>query len=86
MSTPLRPRPLDRRRFLLTAAGTAAGALSLSALGGFSAPSAWATETTVTPRYGAGVFNVDPSQSGVSQSPSVVVTGDIRSLPLGLAF
>jgi hypothetical protein len=38
---------------------------------------------TVTPRHGAGIFDVDPSQSGVSQSPSVAVTG-IKSLPLDM--
>jgi hypothetical protein len=86
MSLSVFHRPLNRRRFLHVAAGSAAAAVSLSALGSLGATRAYAAETTVTPRYGAGIFNVDPSQSGVSQSRSVVVTGDIRSLPLHMAL
>ncbi|MEU8542147.1 hypothetical protein AB0C52_19520 [Streptomyces sp. NPDC048717] len=35
------------------------------------------------PRGGAGVFDTDPDQAGVSQDPNVVVTGDIEVLPVG---
>ncbi|MGW1586330.1 hypothetical protein [Streptomyces sp. NPDC002386] len=35
----------------------------------------------VEPRGGAGLFDVDPDQSGVSQDPNVVVMGDIDALP-----
>lgn len=35
----------------------------------------------VVPRNGAGIFEGDPDQSGVSQDPNVVVTGDIDALP-----
>jgi hypothetical protein len=46
----------------------------------------WADDTPVYPVYGAGIFDVDPSQGTVSQSTSVVVTGDVASLPLGMEF
>ncbi|MFD5792332.1 hypothetical protein [Streptomyces diastatochromogenes] len=35
----------------------------------------------VEPRGGAGIFDVDPDQSGVSQDPNVIVKGDIDALP-----
>jgi len=40
--------------------------------------------TAVEPTYGAGVFDVDPDQTGVSQSASVVVTSDVAALPLDM--
>jgi len=33
------------------------------------------------PVGGAGVFDVDPSQDGVSQDPAVAVDGDVQALP-----
>lgn len=30
------------------------------------------------PRNGAGLFDVDPDQSGVTQDPNVIVRGDIE--------
>jgi hypothetical protein len=36
---------------------------------------------TVEPVDGAGVFDVDPDQSGVSQDPAVEVSGDVDALP-----
>lgn len=35
----------------------------------------------VEPRCGAGLFDVDPDQSGVSQDPKAVVKGDIAVFP-----
>lgn len=40
----------------------------------------------VVPAGGAGLFDVDPDQSGVSQDPNVEVTGDIAALPLDMEF
>lgn len=74
---------LDRRWFLKAAAGTAAVGLSAAAVGTMTASPAFAV-TTVEPVYGAGLFDVDPSQSGVSQSPTVVVQSDVVSLPLDM--
>jgi hypothetical protein len=72
---------LDRRWFLKAAAGTAVAGLSAAAVGTLTAIPAFAA-TTVEPVYGSGLFDVDPSQAGVSQSPSVAVHGDVVSLPL----
>jgi hypothetical protein len=36
---------------------------------------------SVEPAGGAGVFDVDPDQTGVSQEPGVPTTGDVASLP-----
>lgn len=35
----------------------------------------------VDPRFGAGLFDVDPEQGGVSQDPKVAVRGDVDALP-----
>jgi hypothetical protein len=35
----------------------------------------------VYPAGGAGLFDVDPDQGGVSQSPDVTITGDVAALP-----
>lgn len=35
----------------------------------------------VEPAGGAGIFDVDPDQGGVSQDPAVSVTGDAEALP-----
>jgi hypothetical protein len=38
----------------------------------------------VNPVGGAGLFDVDPSQAGVSQDPNTVVTGDVAELPVDM--
>ncbi|MEU1406375.1 hypothetical protein ABZ471_29110 [Streptomyces sp. NPDC005728] len=40
-----------------------------------------AGDKPVEPRGGAGLFDVDPDQAGVSQDPKVVVEGDIDAYP-----
>ncbi|WP_345014842.1 hypothetical protein [Streptomyces shaanxiensis] len=40
-----------------------------------------AAPRAVEPRGGAGIFDVDPDQSKVSQDPKVVVKGDIDAFP-----
>jgi hypothetical protein len=45
-----------------------------------------AANSTVEPVYGAGLYDVDPSQANVSQSPNVVVTGDIAVMPVDWSF
>ncbi|MEU3528980.1 hypothetical protein AB0E62_34875 [Streptomyces sp. NPDC038707] len=47
------------------------------------------TEPVEAPPYpvgGAGIFDVDPDQAGVSQKPDDVVTGDIQALPEDVEF
>jgi hypothetical protein len=93
-------RPRSRRWFLWTSAGTVgagAGVVALAsgvgaapahpaAAPGSAAPAAAPAVTAVEPVGGAGIFDVDPSQAGVSQSASVIVTGDVAALPLDLDF
>ncbi|WP_160159730.1 hypothetical protein [Streptomyces sp. WAC05374] len=38
------------------------------------------------PVGGAGVFDVDPDQAGVSQDPDDEVTGDVEALPEDVEF
>ncbi len=38
-------------------------------------------DRTVEPVGGAGLFDVDPDQSGVSQDPAHQATGDLDALP-----
>jgi hypothetical protein len=45
-----------------------------------------AADTTVEPAYGAGLYDVDPDQGNVSQSPNSVVTGDIAAMPDDWSF
>lgn len=40
-----------------------------------------AAQKPVEPKGGAGLFDVDPSQAGVSQDPKTVVKGDIAVFP-----
>ncbi|MBT2675284.1 hypothetical protein J7E95_31680 [Streptomyces sp. ISL-14] len=40
-----------------------------------------AAPRAVEPRGGAGIFDIDPDQSKVSQDPKVVVKGDIAAFP-----
>jgi hypothetical protein len=35
----------------------------------------------VNPAGGAGLFDVDPDQGGISQDPDAEITGDIAALP-----
>jgi hypothetical protein len=91
-----RTRPRSRRWFLWTSAGTVGAGVGVAALASGvgaapakpaaapAAPSAAADPTSVEPVYGAGVFDVDPDQTGVSQSASVVVKGDVDALPLDM--
>ncbi|HXM55071.1 MAG TPA: hypothetical protein VOB72_06745 [Candidatus Dormibacteraeota bacterium] len=65
---------------------TATGLSQVMGLVSIAPVDVWADDTPVNPVYGAGIFDVDPSQGTVSQSTSVVVTGDVTSLPLGMEF
>ncbi|MEU2224967.1 MULTISPECIES: hypothetical protein [unclassified Streptomyces] len=47
------------------------------------------TEPEEKPPYpvgGAGIFDVDPDQDGVSQNPDDAVTGDVQALPEDVEF
>jgi hypothetical protein len=87
--TPIADSPLGRRGFLKGAAISGASALAVGAVGGsllgvLATPAqadppptaaAPAADVDTEPVYGAGVFDVDPDQTGVSQDPTVAVTG-----------
>jgi len=45
------------------------------------AGTAAADPPAVDPAGGAGLFDVDPDQDGLSQDPDVTIEGDIASLP-----
>ncbi|MCX4972681.1 hypothetical protein [Streptomyces sp. NBC_00620] len=45
------------------------------------AAAAVSEQKPVEPLGGAGLFDVDPDQTGVSQDPKVVVKGDIAVFP-----
>jgi hypothetical protein len=78
-----------KRRNLLAAAAmggigavfAASGARAATPVGdadGFSpAVAAAAADSTVEPAGGAGLFDVDPDQGGISQSADVVIVGDV---------
>jgi hypothetical protein len=51
-----------------------------------AAATAEATEMTVEPTHGAGLFDVDPDQGSISQDPNVVVNGDISMFPEDWGF
>jgi hypothetical protein len=78
----------------LTAAETAAvPAATQAAEAAAAAPAASASATAAaaaantappSPVGGAGLYDVDPDQSGVNQDPHVEVTGDIAALPLDM--
>ena len=84
---------VSRRTTLRLIGGGIAGA-ALAAYGGLSqvlaftatAPEAAAAAEPqpVTPQGGAGLFDVDPDQGGVSQDPNVAVTGDVAALPVDM--
>ncbi|MEV6593625.1 hypothetical protein [Streptomyces acidicola] len=40
-----------------------------------------AEQKPVEPRGGAGLFDIDPDQGGVSQDPNAVVKGDLDVFP-----
>ncbi|WP_329546373.1 MULTISPECIES: hypothetical protein [unclassified Streptomyces] len=46
-----------------------------------AAAAAVSEQKPVEPRGGAGIFDVDPDQTKVSQDPKVVVKGDIAVFP-----
>jgi hypothetical protein len=69
-----------RRSLLVTAALGGAGVI-VGSSGFTGSQTAVATEMTVEPTYGAGLFDVDPDQGSVSQDPNVAVTGDISAFP-----
>lgn len=70
-----------------TAALAVAGVTGLPGLSGLPAVEAALLEPDpVEPQGGAGVFDVDPDQSGVSQDPNATVTGDIDALPEDMDF
>jgi hypothetical protein len=83
-----------KRRHLLAAmaaGGVGAVVTATPALADTSIPVApaaavAAANSTVEPVYGAGLYDVDPSQGNVSQSPNVVVTGDIAAMPVDWSF
>jgi len=83
----------------LTAAETAAvpAATQAAAQAAADAPAAPAASASATaaaaantpppsPVGGAGLYDVDPDQSGVNQDPHVEVTSDIAALPLDMEF
>jgi hypothetical protein len=45
-----------------------------------STPESLSTNETREPAGGAGLFDVDPDQRGVSQDPAVAVSSDIEAL------
>lgn len=90
---------MNRRHLLAAAAAGGLGAVLVTdpalaatrsaaspGVAGAAAVAATTADSTVEPVYGAGLYNVDPDQGNVSQSPSVVVTGDISVMPLDWSF
>ena len=78
-----------RTALRLIAGGAAATALAgVAGLHGLSGPPAVeaAPPGPVEPQGGAGVFDVDPDQSDVSQDPNTTTTGDIDALPEDMDF
>ena len=80
------------RRTTLRLIGGAVAGVALAAQGGLSAVLAFtATESAstaeaepVAPQGGAGLFDVDPDQGGVSQDPNQAVAGDVAALPVDM--
>ncbi len=85
---------MKRRNLFAVAAAGGVGAVLVGnpAFADGSAPAARpavvgaTADSTVEPVYGAGLYDVDPDQGNVSQSPSVVVTGDIAAMPEDWSF
>ena len=67
------------------AAIAVAGVTGLPGLAGLPAVEA-APPGPVEPQGGAGVFDVDPDQSDVSQDPNSITTGDLDALPEDMDF
>jgi hypothetical protein len=65
---------------MLVANGANAGTILTDGSAAVVADPAAVADETVEPQYGAGLFDVDPDQGGISQSPDVVVTGDVSVL------
>jgi len=65
---------------VLVASGANAGTIFADGSATAVANPALAADDTVEPQGGAGLFDVDLDQAGVSQSPDVVVTGDVSVL------
>src|SRR5215471_15441755 len=63
------------------AADAPAGAQAASAPATAAAAAAAANTPPPSPVGGAGLYDVDPDQSGVNQDPHVEVTSDIAALP-----
>lgn len=89
---------IGRRRFLTSVALGGLGA-ALVTSPAFAAPAvgaardlsagaaaAVAEPTAVEPAGGAGLFDVDVDQGGVSQDPNAVLTGDVSALPVDWGF
>lgn len=78
---------MERRKFFALTLG-AAGAAAVTVAGvsyaastdATSADAAATSDTAIEPAYGAGLFDVDPDQSGLSQDPNTAVTGDVTAL------
>jgi hypothetical protein len=84
---------MNRRRLLATVAAGGIGVVlagSPAHADSTTPPSpavvAATADGTVEPTFGAGLFDVDPDQGAVSQSPTVVVTGDIAVMPEDWSF
>ena len=77
------------RRTALRLIGGGVAGTALAAFGGVTrvlgfvatVPAAAAEAAPVVPLGGAGLFDVDPDQGGVSQDPAVAIQGDVGSLP-----
>jgi hypothetical protein len=86
---------MNRRRLLAVTLGTAAAAATVGAVGISQAatddppgdqqvpPS---DESIKEPTGGAGIYEDDPDQAGVSQDPNVSVVGDVEALPEDTEF
>ena len=68
------------------AAADAPAAPAASASAASATAAAAANTPPPSPVGGAGLYDVDPDQSGVNQDPHVEVTGDIAALPLDMEF
>jgi len=68
------------------AAADAPAAPAASASAASATAAAAANTPPPSPVGGAGLYDVDPDQSGVNQDPHVEVTSDIAALPLDMEF
>lgn len=79
-------RTLLGRRAFVSGSLAVVGAAGMTVAGSAAPAMAATAGTTVEPAFGAGLFDVDPSQSGVSQSRHVSVSSNVSALPLDLAL